>query len=132
MGSIVWFTNLDTAKRHKELTLYKKYSPEEYPKYDNYDAINVNRYLDIPCDYDDAMGVPVTFVDKYNPEQFEIVGHVGSVGADGVYSFANAIYLNGKKLFKRILIKNKKVKNNQLYGISTSSRLFKRKGNSLV
>lgn len=112
MGSIVWFTNLDTTKRHKELTLYKKYSPEEYPKYDNYNAINVNRYLDIPCDYDDVMGVPVTFVDKYNPAQFEIIGHVGSVGADGVYSFANAIYLNGKKLFKRILIKrkNKKVK----------------------
>ncbi len=112
MGRILWFTNLDTTKRHEELTLYKKYSPEEYPKYDNYNAIEVSRYSDIPMDYKGVMGVPVTFVDKYNPEQFEIIGHVGSVGADGVYSFANAIYLNGKKLFKRILIKNKRVKNN--------------------
>lgn len=110
MGSIVWFTNLDTAKRHEELVLYKKYTSEEYPKYDNYDAININRYTDIPCNYNNAMGVPVTFIDKYNPEQFEIIGHVGSVGVDGIYSFANAIYLNGKKLFKRILIKNKKAK----------------------
>lgn len=110
MGSIMWFTNLDTTKRHEELTLYKKYSQEEYPKYDNYDAIEVSRVLEIPMDYGDVMGVPVTFLDKYNPDQFEIIGHVGSVGADGVYSFANAIYLNSKKLFKRILIRNKKVK----------------------
>lgn len=102
-----WFTNLEVAKHKQDLTLYKEYSPEEYPKYDNYDAINVNKYTDIPRDYDDVMGVPVTFVDKYNPTQFDIIGHVGSVGADGVYSFANAIYLNGKKLFKRILIKKK-------------------------
>lgn len=108
MGSIVWFTNLDTTKRHTELTLYKRYTPEEYPKYDNYDAINVNKYTDIPYDYGGQMGVPVTFVDKYNPDQFEIVGHVGSVGADGIYSFANAIYINGKKLFKRILVKKRK------------------------
>ena len=109
MGRILWYTNLDTTKRHEELTLYKKYSPEEYQKYDNYDAINVDRYIDIPMNYDGAMGVPVTFVDKYNPEQFEIIGHIGSVGADGVYSFANAIYINGQKKFKRILIRNKKV-----------------------
>ena len=62
----------------------------------------------IPVDYSGAMGVPITFLNKHNPAQFEIIGHVGSVGADGVYSFANAIYLNGKKLFKRILIKQKK------------------------
>lgn len=105
-----WYTNLEVEKHKNDITLYKKYTPEEYPKYDNYDAINVNKYTDIPCDYDDVMGVPVTFVDKYNPNQFEIIGHVGSVGADGVYSFANAIYLDGKKLFKRILIKKKKVK----------------------
>ncbi len=108
MGSILWFTNLDVAKRHEELTLYKKYTPKEYPKYDNYDAINIDKYTDIPMDYSGVMGVPVTFVDKYNPKQFEIIGHVGSVGADGVYSFANAIYISGKKKFKRILIKNKK------------------------
>lgn len=74
MGRIMWFTNLDTTKRHQEFTMYKKYSPEEYPKYDNYDAIEVSRVLDIPMDYDGQIGVPITFVDKYNPEQFEIVG----------------------------------------------------------
>lgn len=104
-----WFTNLE-VKKHKEfLILYKKYNSKDYPYYDNYNAINVDKVSDIPMDYKDVMGVPVTFLDKYNPEQFEIIGHVGSVGADGVYSFANAIYLNKKKLFKRILIKNKRI-----------------------
>jgi hypothetical protein len=74
MGSIIWFTNLDTTKRHKELTLYKLYTPEEYPKYENYDAIEVSKYADIPMDYKGVMGLPITFVDKYNPEQFEIIG----------------------------------------------------------
>jgi hypothetical protein len=69
-----WFTNLDTTKRHEIMTLYKKYSPEEYPKYDNYDAINVDKVADMPADYEGDMGVPVTFLDKYNPEQFEIIG----------------------------------------------------------
>lgn len=69
-----WFTNLDYLQRHEELILYKTYNIEEYPKYDNYDAINVNKTADIPCDYDGAMGVPITFLDKYNPEQFEIIG----------------------------------------------------------
>ncbi len=73
-GNICWFTNLDIQKRHENLILYKKYNPEEYRTYDNYDAINVNRVSDIPCDYDGVMGVPITFLDKYNPEQFEIVG----------------------------------------------------------
>jgi len=74
MGNTSWFTNLDTTKRHEELTLYKKYSPDEYPKYDNYDAIEVGKVADIPLDYDGAMGVPDTFLDKYNPEQFELLG----------------------------------------------------------
>lgn len=69
----IWFTNLDIAKRHEKLALYKKYNPKEFPKYDNYDAINVNKTSDIPMDYDGVMGVPITFLDKYNPEQFEIV-----------------------------------------------------------
>ena len=69
-----WFTNLDIAKRHEKLTLWKTYTPEEYPKYDNYDAINVDKVLDIPIDYDGVMGVPITFLDKYNPDQFEIIG----------------------------------------------------------
>ena len=69
-----WFTSLPVS-RHKEiLTLYKKYTPEEYPKFFNFDAINVGLYTDIPCDYDGYIGVPITFLDKYNPEQFEILG----------------------------------------------------------
>ena len=70
---IRWFTNLDHKKRHEMLDLVCRYSPEEYPKYDNYDAINVDRTSDIPYDYDGVMGVPITFLDKYNPEQFEII-----------------------------------------------------------
>lgn len=71
--AIAWYTNLDINKRHENLILYKHYTPEEFPKYDNYDAINVNRVSDIPCDYDGVMGVPITFLDKYNPDQFEII-----------------------------------------------------------
>ena len=69
-----WFTNLDVEKHREHLTLYKQYSAEEYPRYDNYDAIEVSRYIDIPYDFAGPMGVPVTFIDKYNPEQFEILG----------------------------------------------------------
>ena len=74
MGNTGWYTNLDIAKRHEFLTLYKKYTPEEHPKYDNYDAIEVSKVVDIPKDYDGIIGVPVTFLDKYNPAQFEILG----------------------------------------------------------
>lgn len=69
-----WFTNLDHKSRHEELILYRKYTPDEYPKYDNYDAINVDKTAHIPEDYDGAMGVPITFLDKYNRAQFEILG----------------------------------------------------------
>lgn len=69
-----WFTNLDYKERHEELILYKNYTPGYYPKYANYDAINVDKTDEIPCDYDGAMGVPITFLDKYNPDQFEIMG----------------------------------------------------------
>ena len=86
---IRWFTNLEHKGRYEKLTLYKKYNPEEYPKYDNYDAINVNKTCDIPCDYDGVMGVPITFLDKYNPEQFEIVAfRKGDDGKDLVYSLS--------------------------------------------
>lgn len=86
MGCI-WFTNLDHTKRHENIILYKKYNIEEYPKYDNYNAINVNKVSDIPCDYEGVMGVPITFLDKYNPEQFEIVEfRKGNDGKDLVYS----------------------------------------------
>lgn len=71
---MAWFTNLEHQKRHEELILFKRYSPEEYPTYDNYAAIEVSKTKDIPMDYDGAMGVPITFLDKYNPEQFEILG----------------------------------------------------------
>lgn len=69
-----WFTNLDHQGRHEPIPLTEKYDPEKYPTYDNYDAINVNKTVDIPCDYDGVMGVPITFIDKYCPEQFEILG----------------------------------------------------------
>ena len=71
-GNKLWFTNLDHKKRHEKLIFWKNYSPEEYPTYDNYDAINVDKVDQIPCDYDGVMGVPITYLDKYNPEQFEI------------------------------------------------------------
>ncbi len=70
----IWFTNLDHKKRHEELILYKSYSPEEYPTYENLDAIHVGKTDEIPCDWFGMMGVPDTFLDKYNPDQFEIVG----------------------------------------------------------
>ena len=70
----MWFTNIDTEKRHEEMIMYKHYNPDEYPKYENFDAIEVGKTADIPADYDGMMGVPDTFLDKYNPEQFEIIG----------------------------------------------------------
>ena len=79
MGRITWYTNLDTTKRHDFITLYKEYSPAEYPTYVNYPAIEVGRVADIPLDYDGEMGVPITFLTKYNPEQFEIVGNSGAL-----------------------------------------------------
>ena len=74
VSGVVWFTNLPIQKRNEKLILTEKYTPEKYPKYENFDAINVNKTLDIPNDYDGYMGVPITFVDKYNPNQFEIIG----------------------------------------------------------
>ena len=74
VSGVHWFTNLDISKRHEDLILYKSYNSEEYPKYENYDAININATKDIPVDYAGVMGVPITFLDKYNPDQFEIIG----------------------------------------------------------
>lgn len=74
MGRVYWYTNLDTAKRHEQIILYKKYTPEEYPTYTNYPAIEVSKVSDIPMGYDGEMGVPITFLDKYNPEQFQLIG----------------------------------------------------------
>ena len=78
LGNACWFTNLDLAKRHENLILYKTYKPDDYPTYDNYDAIEVSKIVDIPIDYDGIMGVPLTFLDKHNPNQFEIVGLSGT------------------------------------------------------
>ena len=98
-----WFTNLDHKKRHEELLLYKKYNTEEYPKYDNYDAIEVGKTKDIPMDYNGIMGVPITFLDKYCPEQFEIVGQMMTTKVTE-FNFGYP-YIDGKKKFARLLIK---------------------------
>ena len=106
-----WFTNLDYKERHEELTLYKKYTPEEYPKYDNYNAIEVSKTSDIPMDYDGVMGVPISFLDKYNPDQFEIVSwsRHNDQGMDGGYwkGGKSDATINGKEVYRRILIKKK-------------------------
>ena len=107
-----WFTNLDTAKRHEDLILYRSYQGNEdnYPKYDNYDAIEVSKTKDIPMDYKGVMGVPITFLDKYNPEQFEILGKTNNKDHAGIYlTGANpTAMINKRKLYHRILIKNKR------------------------
>lgn len=74
VSGVHWFTNLDISKRHEDLILYKNYNDEEYPKYENFNAINVDKTKEIPVDYDGFMGVPITFLDKYNPDQFELIG----------------------------------------------------------
>ena len=105
-GVCSWYTNLYHEKRNEELILYKKYSPKEYPKYDNYDAINVNKTMDIPIDYDGVMGVPISFLDKYCPDQFEIIGKMTTTGTDEFnYGYP---YINRKKIYARILIKKVK------------------------
>ena len=100
-GNIGWYTNLDISKRHEEIILYKNYNSKDYPEYDNYDAINIDKIKDIPCDYDGAMGVPITFLDKYNPEQFEIIGISGNL--------ANAIMIEGKRKAGRFYIGNRRL-----------------------
>lgn len=108
-----WFTNLDNSKRHEELILYKNYSPEEYPKYDNYNAIEVSNTKDIPLDYDGCMGVPITFLNKYNPNQFEIIGCSYSYGEPIGYHIEGKGYnpsINGKEVYKRLFIRNRNQK----------------------
>lgn len=115
-----WFTNLDFKERHENITLYKNYTPEEYPRYVNYDAIEVSKTAEIPCDYDGEMGVPITFLDKYNPDQFEIVGSsrflgrpMSELAEKGTYVAGGVrFYLpNGdgtyRCLYDRIVIKRK-------------------------
>jgi hypothetical protein len=131
LGNACWFTNLDIAKRHEELTLYRNFDRKLYPKYDNYDAIEVSTYKDIPVDFDGVMGVPVTFLEHHNPEQFEIVGTPSNepdndcrtrvytskecrnayqkrFGKPGVYDLNARGVINGVKLFARVLIRRRK------------------------
>lgn len=109
MGNICWFTNVDIEKRHEDITLFRTYLPNAYPKYDNYDAIEVSRTANIPCDYYDTMGVPITFMQYHNPNQFLIVGATESEGK----GFSNGLWLGGvaqpmvnrKRIYKRLFIK---------------------------
>ena len=120
MGNICWYTNLDIQKRHEFLTLYKHYTPEEYPRYVNYDAIEVSKIAEIPYDYDGEMGVPITFLDKYNPDQFEIIGSSRFVGKPMSRFAKKGTYMSGgmrfylangdgtyRRLYDRIVIKRK-------------------------
>lgn len=107
-GNICWFTNLDIKKRHEELILVKKYAghEDEYPTYDNYDAIEVSKVANIPFDYAGVMGVPVTFLDKYSPDQFEIVG-LDRYTVPKEFLVGGRVAINGKPTYARILIRNK-------------------------
>lgn len=113
-----WFTNLDISKRHEDLILYKNYlgNEENYSKYDNYDAINVDRAENIPMDYKGVIGVPITFLDKYNSNQFEILGMASSAGYNneivGIPFLGEKDarpLINGKNIYARVFIKNKRI-----------------------
>ena len=115
-GLARWFTNMTTVKCNEEFVLTKEYNPIDYPKYDNYDAIEVDKLVNIPKDYYDVMGVPITFINKYNPNQFEILGHTTSsdkspevekIRTNPKYRSAGRI--NGKAKYHRIFIRRKKI-----------------------
>lgn len=113
VSGVHWFTNLDTKKRHEQLVLYKVYIPEEYPEYENYKAIEISKTADIPRDYNGIMGVPITFLDKYSPEQFELIWTTDR-GGDGMledikkpHTRFDAPVVNGNGVYKRILIRRK-------------------------
>ena len=107
-----WFTNLPVTKHNEKLILFKKYTPEEYPKFDNYNAINVNKYIDIPADYYELMGVPVTFLDKYNPKQFKIIDALNRYAlfdSQNTNEYVASIHshtcnINGKATYYRVVI----------------------------
>ena len=109
-----WYSNIDYPQRYEDLTLYKTYNENEYPIFDNYNAINVNKTSEIPVDYNGVMGVPITFIDKYNPKQFEIVGRADAniAGENNIYYHNDGIKdkggmpcVKGKFIYKRILIR---------------------------
>lgn len=104
-GNICWYTNLDIAKRHEELLLWKTYNSADYPKYDDYEAINVNKVCDIPVDYDGYMGVPISFLDKFNPAQFEIKG-IDRYVEDNPH-YGKRFTIDNKEIYARILIRKK-------------------------
>ena len=129
-SGVHWFTNIDIRKRHENILLYMRYTPEDYPRYDNYDAIEVSKTAEIPKDYFGVMGVPITFLDKYNPDQFEILGMCENLdlyglktrvytaqecreqyfklfGKKGTYDLNAAGVINGKKVYQRILIRRR-------------------------
>lgn len=106
LGNAMWLTNLDNARRHEWLNLTRRYDPNAYPEYDDYKAIHVNRVADIPVDYSGVMGVPITIVDKYNAEQFEIVGEANH-GSDSEYDLFKPT-IGGKLMFKRILVRHRR------------------------
>ena len=112
-GSIMWYTNLDHTKRHEDLFLFRKYNPTDYPKYDNYDAIEVSKVVDIPVDYNGAMGVPITFIDKYNPAQFEILSSNDIRKNDKVPFKEHGLIkdkdgtINGQATYARVVIKKR-------------------------
>jgi hypothetical protein len=109
VAGVVWYTNLNHSKRNEAIDLYKKYNTEDYPTYDNYDAIEVSKVKEIPRDYKGVMGVPISFLHKFNPEQFEIVGCNRGIGQDVNGVYGRSSFLNGKETFKRLFIKNKKI-----------------------
>lgn len=110
LGNAMWLTNIDTPRRYQELKLTQYYDPEIHPKYDNFDAINVKKVVDIPMDYDGIMGVPITYLKYHNSSQFEIVGEANH-GSDNEFDLFKP-KINGKELFKRILIRKKKQNEN--------------------
>lgn len=113
MGNICWFTNLDIPKRHEKLLLWKHYTPEVYPKYDNYDAIEVGKTDDLPGDWSGAIGVPITFMQYYNPDQFEILGATESEGVGfsaGLWHSGSGVaqpLIGGVRRYKRIFIRRR-------------------------
>lgn len=109
LGNAMWLTNIDNERRHREIVLTKKYNEMDYPKYDNYDAINVRTINDIPSDYYGIMGVPITIINRYNSKQFEIVGEANH-GSDNEYDLFKPI-INGKEIYKRILIRRRPSEN---------------------
>lgn len=102
-GNITWFTNLDIAKRHQDIVLFKTYHPDDYPKYDTYDAIEVSKVSDIPLGYRGVMGVPITFLTKYNPSQFEVLGLDRYIEDNPHYG--RRFKINGKEKYARLLIR---------------------------